>query len=74
MESLELLTVQEAADVCKVSIRPLFRWLADGRLPAVRIGNVTRIRRTDLEDFLERLLSRSPKRVGGAENVHWERR
>lgn len=61
----ELLTIQEAADTCKISIRTMYRWLAVGRLPAVRIGNVTRIRRTDMETFLENHLSKAPIKQTG---------
>ena len=65
MYTVELLTVQETADACKVSVRTMFRWLAKGRLPAVRVGNVTRIRCSDLEAFLENHLSETPKKQEG---------
>jgi len=61
MSSVELLTIQETADNCRVSVRTVFRWLAAERLPAVRIGNVTRVRLSDLEVFLEEHLSNAPK-------------
>ena len=49
-----LLTVRETAAVLKVTPRTLFRWLAEGRLSAVRIGHTTRIRSADLEAFIAR--------------------
>ena len=60
MCNIDVMTVQEAADICKVSLRTVFRWLCEGKLPAVRIGNVTRIRRVDLEAFFEDYLSETP--------------
>lgn len=48
-----LLTVKEVADLCQVSPRTVFRWLSLGELAAVRIGNVTRIRKDDLEAFFQ---------------------
>lgn len=57
----DLLTVQEAADACKISIRTMFRWLRDGKLPAVRIGKVTRIRHADLVEFIDAHLNKPKK-------------
>jgi excisionase family DNA binding protein len=34
----ELIGLQEAADYCDVSYRTVRRWIADGRLSAVRVG------------------------------------
>jgi excisionase family DNA binding protein len=34
----ELIGLQEAADYCDVNYRTLRRWIADGRLNAVRVG------------------------------------
>jgi excisionase family DNA binding protein len=48
---MELLTVQEAAAVLKVSQITVRRYIADGRLAAVRIGRGVRVRR----DAIDRL-------------------
>lgn len=46
----ELLTVAEAAARLKVSRHTIYRWIAEGRLPAVRYSRrVVRVRRGDLE-------------------------
>ncbi|WP_322859152.1 helix-turn-helix domain-containing protein [Mycobacterium europaeum] len=34
----ELIGLQQAADYCDVSYRTVRRWIADGRLNAVRVG------------------------------------
>ena len=47
------LTVTEAADELAVTERFIRKLIADGDLPAVKVGaRVVRIRRSDLEDLL----------------------
>ena len=48
----DMLTVGEIADYFRVSERTVYRWLSKGILPAVRVGNVTRINRDDLDAFI----------------------
>jgi excisionase family DNA binding protein len=43
-----LATIQEASEALGVSQKAVRRWVADRRLPAVRVGRCVRIRRTDL--------------------------
>jgi excisionase family DNA binding protein len=49
---MELLTVQEVADLLKVSPITVRRHIAAGRLPAVRAGRRVRVPRESLETFL----------------------
>jgi excisionase family DNA binding protein len=46
---LELIGLQEAADHCDVSYRTIRRWIADGRLKAVRVG--PRLIKVDVDDL-----------------------
>lgn len=46
------LSVQAAAAELEVTTRTIYRFINDGKLAAYRIGRVYRIKRTDLEDFL----------------------
>ncbi len=57
----ELFTVSEVAELCKVSPRTVFRWLSEGEMPAIRIGNVTRVRREDLDTFFQAHLTVTTK-------------
>jgi excisionase family DNA binding protein len=50
---MELLTVQETAAMLKLSPITIRRYIAAGRLPAVRVGRAVRLRREAIEDFLE---------------------
>jgi excisionase family DNA binding protein len=50
---MDLLTVQETAAMLKLSPVTIRRYIASGRLPAVRVGRGVRLRRADIEAFLE---------------------
>ena len=54
MDGMEkLLTVKEAAEVLSCSEAAIRKWLYQRRLPAVKVGRLTRIRPSDLEGFLD---------------------
>ena len=48
-----LLTVPETAETLRVSERLVWRYLADGVLPRVRLGGATRIRQSDLNRLIQ---------------------
>jgi excisionase family DNA binding protein len=48
-----LLTIPEIADYFRISQQTVYRWLSRGLLTAIRVGNVTRIRSEDFEEFVE---------------------
>lgn len=51
----ELLTIEEAANILKVSKVQIYRLWKKGELPVVRMGRrYTRIRRQDIDSFIER--------------------
>jgi len=68
MKRLEWSTKQEIADALKISKRTVDTWIATGKLPCTRIGRVIRIRQSDLEDFLERNHSGTPKGNGSSDS------
>lgn len=47
MDKVVLLTLKEIAGHYRVSVRTVRRWIADGKLKAIGIGRLTRIRNTD---------------------------
>jgi len=49
---VELLTVQETAQLLKLSPVTVRRFIAAGRLPAVKVGRAVRIRRDAIEGLL----------------------
>jgi excisionase family DNA binding protein len=50
----ELLEVPRIAEYLRVSDVTVYRWCREGRLPCLKLGNSWRVRRSALEDFLER--------------------
>lgn len=48
----DLLTVEEAAEVLRVRPRWLYERTAAGKFPHVKTGRYTRIRRSDLRDYI----------------------
>ena len=57
METTLLLTRREAAHVLRRSVRSVDRAIADGVLPAVKVEGSTRIRRADIEAYVDSLQS-----------------
>jgi len=53
-QSFDLLTVKEVAEILRVSQPTVLRMIDDGELPAIRVRNQWRIRRSDLDDYLQR--------------------
>ena len=47
-----LLTVQAAAERCRLSVRQVWRHIQEQRLKVVRLGRAVRIRPDDLERFI----------------------
>ena len=54
-----LLTQDDTADRCQVSLSTVKRWISSGELPAVHLGKAVRIRPADLDAFIaERVRNR----------------
>jgi excisionase family DNA binding protein len=47
-------TLKEVREMLSVSRATLWRWTVENGLKVVRVGNVTRIRESDLQGFLKR--------------------
>jgi excisionase family DNA binding protein len=53
MENRDVLTIAQAAEYLQFHREKVYRLVREGRLPAARIGKDWRIKRTDIERFLE---------------------
>ena len=53
-QSSDLLTVKEVAEILRVSQPTVLRMIDDGELRAIRVRTQWRIRRSDLDDYLQR--------------------
>lgn len=49
----DFLTVPEVAARLRVTAMTIYRWIEDGRLPAMQIGKHYRIRTGDLDEMLD---------------------
>ena len=49
----EYLTLEEVADLLRVSVRSMYRYIKDGKIKATKIG-YWRIQRKHLEEFIEK--------------------
>ena len=49
---MEYFTPQEAAQLLKVHVGTLLRWIREGKLSAIKIGKGYRISQTQLDKFL----------------------
>lgn len=62
---MELLTVQETARLLKVSTITIRRYIASGRLPAVKVGRVVRVRREAIDQCLEPIQPKPTRPASG---------
>ena len=53
-----LLTIEQVADICRVSEKTVRRWIQAEELPAARLGGQWRIRPRDFEIFIRDRLTR----------------
>lgn len=61
----DLLTVPEVAQQLRVTTMTVYRWIDDGKLPAMQVGKHYRIRAIDLDAMLEN------SRVGNGRGDPW---
>src|SRR5438552_18652280 len=59
---MELLTVQETAEMLRVAPITIRRYIADGRLPAVKVGKGLRVRRESIDELLAPVEPKKPRR------------
>ena len=53
MKKDSFLTAQEAADILKVNIMTIYRYINSKQLPAYKIGKQFRIENSDFETFIK---------------------
>ena len=56
----KLLTPEQVAERLQVTELTVYGWLRRGRLPALKLGRLWRIRQDDLEAFLEGARAKAP--------------
>ena len=66
MATEEYMSLEDVADMLGVTYQLIYRLVRSGELPAVRLGKLYRVSRSDLDAYLERSKSTS---VGGTCSV-----
>ena len=54
MKKLEILTVQEVADILKVDLETVYRMIERKELPVYRVGRVWRVKAEDVEKVCDK--------------------
>lgn len=52
-DAIEWMSTADAAEYLGVQSRTLYRFIDEGRLPAYRFGRVIRLKRDDVEEFVQ---------------------
>jgi len=50
----EIMTVNDVAEYLKISVITTYRLVQDGKIPAFKVGRSWRIKRSDLNEFIEK--------------------
>ncbi len=52
MTNEQYYTIEEVAKMLKVAYLTVYRWIQDGKLPSAKAGKQYRIKKDDLDNFL----------------------
>jgi len=69
-EEIVWLSTQEAARRLGITTRTLYRFVDEGQIPAYKMGRVFRLKRSDVDDFIEQ----SRIQPGTLEHLYPERK
>ncbi len=50
----EIMTIQEVADYLKLTEKTAYRLALDGKIPAFKVGGSWRIKKVDLQNWIEK--------------------
>src|SRR5215467_13426412 len=62
MESREVMNVRQASQYLGISPDTLYRYITEGEIPAFKLGNRWKLRKTILDRWMERKMSQSAGR------------
>jgi excisionase family DNA binding protein len=69
-DEIQWMSTQEAARRLGITTRTLYRFVDEGELPAYKMGRVFRLKRSDVDEFIER----SRIQPGTLEHLYPERK
>ena len=50
----QIMTLQEVSEYLKIKERTIYDWVTRGKIPAFKLGNAWRFRRSELEDWIDK--------------------
>lgn len=62
MESREVMNVRQASQYLGISPDTLYRYITEGEIPAFKLGNRWKLRKTILDRWMERKMNQSTSR------------
>lgn len=54
MPADEILTVKELADYLKIAEKTAYRFVAEGKIPAFKVGSAWRFKKDDIDTWIKR--------------------
>ena len=69
MQTDEMLTPNEVADLLRVPTKTVWRWCRNETLPAVKIGKYWRIPRDELVDFIKSHKAQGRRQIDEGESI-----
>ena len=70
----EIMTVEQVAEYLQLNKLTIYKYVREGRIPAAKLGKAYRIRKSDVDLFLERLKMRPARAAHTREVAQSERR
>jgi PTS system nitrogen regulatory IIA component len=66
----QLMSVRELADYLNINISTVYTWSQRGQIPAMKVGNMWRYRRSEIEEWLNQRRSQptEPQKTTGGTN------
>ena len=49
----EFITIEELSEKLNIKKATLYKWVQNGKLPAIKFGNLWRFKRKDIESWIE---------------------
>lgn len=60
----EILTVKELADYLKIAEKTAYRFVAEGKIPAFKVGSAWRFKKDEIDAWIKRQLKDSTTKKG----------
>jgi excisionase family DNA binding protein len=66
MSEADILTVKELADYLKIAEKTAYRFVAEGKIPAFKVGSAWRFRKSEIERWISQQEDKAYQKVSNA--------